>query len=347
MITIKQMCTILSKLGLTTGVGILSLLYFSLVPVHAADGAQFATTPVFAVNQNPDNLDYFSLTVSPNQTVPVAVTVNNLSPDKTHRFSTELVAATTSPSGKIDYTLSNQPRNWSDKPLLPDLVAKNQRRQTYQLTPKEERTITFHLKIPPKGFSGTILGSLYTKRLTDDNPKAKNMSFQNRFAMSNPVSLSEDFNQPRFPKLSLTTVKMTNHGGLPKLTTSIHNKSPYMFGNIKLDAKLYKRNRAQILFQQSVKNYEMAPSSTLDYAMPIGTRPLLPGRYTIQVTLSSGEKKFHLQRNFTISRKEEKQIDKNMTNKARPNYVLWLIIIILVGVITALVFYTFRRKRRH
>lgn len=36
-----------------------------------------------------------------------------------------------------------------------------------------------------------------------------------------------------------------------------------------------------------------------------------------------------------------------MTNKAQPNYVLWLIIIILVGVITALVFYTFRRKRRH
>lgn len=226
-------------------------------------------------------------------------------------------------------------------------MAKNQRRQTYQLTPKEERTITFHLKIPPKGFSGTILGSLYTKRLTDDNPKAKNMSFQNRFAMSNPVSLSEDFNQPRFPKLSLTTVKMTNHGGLPKLTTSIHNKSPYMFGNIKLDAKLYKRNRTQILFQQSVKNYEMAPSSTLDYTMPIGTRPLLPSRYTIQVTLSSGEKKFPLQRHFTISRKEEKQIDKNMTNKAQPNYVLWLIIIILVGVITALVFYTFRRKRRH
>ncbi|WP_413526352.1 hypothetical protein [Latilactobacillus curvatus] len=50
MITIKQMCTILSKLGLTTGVGILSLLYSSLVLVHAADGAQFATTPVFAVN---------------------------------------------------------------------------------------------------------------------------------------------------------------------------------------------------------------------------------------------------------------------------------------------------------
>ncbi|WP_375710864.1 WxL protein host-binding domain-containing protein [Latilactobacillus curvatus] len=74
---------------------------------------------------------------------------------------------------------------------------------------------------------------------------------------------------------------MTNHGGLPKLITSIHNKSPYMFGNIKLDAKLYKRNRTQILLQQSVKNYEMAPSSTLDYAMPIGTRPL---------TLSSGEK---------------------------------------------------------
>lgn len=75
---------------------------------HAEEGAGFTVTPVLGKGQTDPAAGYFSIKGEQNESYPVTVAVQNLTENENQDFDVQLVQATTSNNGHIDYTPSSK-----------------------------------------------------------------------------------------------------------------------------------------------------------------------------------------------------------------------------------------------
>ena len=59
----------------------------------------------------------------------------------------------------------------------------------------QTKNITFNLKLPQDNIKGTVLGSVYVRKVPKETAKSKGVGVRNAFAMTIPVIISEDFNK--------------------------------------------------------------------------------------------------------------------------------------------------------
>lgn len=330
----------LGILGLLVGIG-------SFMPKVHAEGAEFTITPQFGAGQTDSSVGYFSIKADDDQTYPLTVNVQNLSTKTEHTFTAKLVAASTTNSGSIDYTPNNQLMTKSKAPLLPDLAAtKSDRKQTFTLEPGASKDITFNVKVPKKGFKGTILGSVYVKRASSETTQKSGVGINNQFAMTMPVILAQNFDQKVKPKLSLTMAKMKSGTGAPQVVGRIENSAPTMFGQIKMHAWLTKQGQTKKLYQKSATKLAMAPRSTFEYAIDTNNKLLPAGKYTYYVKMKSGEKTFNLKHNFTVDQATRQNVNKSMINPDKSiNWWIWGPVAVLIILAIALLAYFIGKKR--
>lgn len=311
---------------------------------HAADsgGADFTVKSIPGNGQTDPNLDYYALSVEPNQTYPLTATIENLSSTKTLDFEASLITATTSSHGSINYTPAPFKRDKSAAVVLPELSQNKVTKQKISIPPNMQKNITFTLQIPENGIYGTVLGSVYVHRLDDGAKQSKaNLGVTNQFSMALPVMITQGTPPKISPKLALTDVIQDTTAGAAHLVANIHNASPVMFGKIHLNAKVYKgsdTNGTPILTQKD-QNFQMAPNSTLQYNLrTTNGKALDPGNYAIKVNLTSGDKSFDLKQNFAINNtaavnKRLIKSNKNTTN----SLMLWIILGVLALLILILI----------
>ncbi|WP_208421893.1 DUF916 and DUF3324 domain-containing protein [Latilactobacillus fragifolii] len=314
--------------------------------VHA-EGAEFTVTPEYGGGQTDASLGYFSIKAENGQTYPLTVNVQNLNMEKANDFNAQLVAASTSNSGHIDYTPTHQKMVKTKAPLLPDLVKKGADQQSFSLAPGALKKVTFMIKVPDKGFKGTVLGSIYVKRTSNNEVSKKGFGINNRFAMTIPVVMTQDFDQKLTPKLSLTMAKVEATSGVPQVVGRIANSAPTMFGQIKLNAWVTRKNQTKKLYEKRAAKLSMAPWSTFKYAIDTNNQILPKGQYTYHVKMVSGKKTFNLKRNFTVDDQARAQVNQTLINpeKAGLNWWLWGSIGMIGILMIALMAYLIGRKR--
>ena len=315
--------------------------------VHA-EGAEFSVNPVYTDGQTDKRLGYLSIKADDAKTYPLTVEVQNLNTKQSNTFDAQLVAASTTDNGTIDYTPGKQVMVKSKAPLLPDLVAKADRKQSFTIDAGATKKVTFQVKIPKKGFKGTILGSIYVKRTSSQQSEKKGFGVTNSFAMTVPTVLSQDFGQKITPKLSITMAKLeSGSGGVPQVVARIANHDPVMFGQIKMNAWITKQGQTKKLYKKNAEKLAMAPRSTFKYAIDTNNKLLPKGKYTYHVKMVSGKKTFNLKRNFTVDGAAREQVNKTLVNPEKPgiNWWLWGSLGILLVLVIALIAYLIGRKR--
>lgn len=311
-----------------------------------AEGAEFTVTPEYGVGQTDKSLGYFSIKAENSQTYPLTVNVQNLNTKQANDFDAQLVAASTSNNGNIVYTPGSQVMAKSKAPLLPNLVAKADRKQSFTLEAGASKNITFNIKIPKNGFKGTILGSIYVKRTSSHETQKKGFGINNSFAMTTPAIVSQDFDTKIMPKLSLTSAKLESGSGVPQVIGRIQNSEPVMFGQIKMNAWITKKDQSKKLYKKSAEKLSMAPRSTFDYAIDTNNELLPKGQYTYHVKMVSGKKTFNLKRNFTVDGATREQVNETLINPDKGiNWWLWGSLGILLVLVIALIAYLIGRKR--
>ncbi len=309
-------------------------------PVQAADtGSDFTIVPDFGSGQTDDQLAYYSLKTQPGQQYPLTVTVSNLSPTEELAFTVQLVAATTTDQGEINYTPATTAPDKSAAVLLPALADDQATTRTITLAPASKQQVTFDLTMPQAPLKGTVLGSVYVQRKTTSGTSQGQLGIKNQFAMALPVMLVQAGQTGLAPQLALTAIKPKATGGVATLIASIHNSAPVLFGQIALDARVYRAGAKQVLFEQTDHNYKMAPNSTLDYHINTAGKSLAPGHYQLKIKLTSGASVFNLERRFTIKKTTAAATDRQLIQK-RTHYpwLLWLLIGFGVITLGALVF---------
>lgn len=325
----------------------LLLLLIGLLPgktVEAA-GAGFTVDAIKPDNQI-SNSEFFDLKVSPNQTQDVSLRVTNL---ENHGIKVKISPnpAYTNQNGIIDYSQHDYPKDSSAQYTLPQMFSEP---QEVLLNPQESKEVTFQLKIPEESFNGSILGGFYAQEIgsSDDDTRQtakqnSTLSIKNEYSLVVGISLTEDPNQKVSPELKLNEVSAGLADERTAVLANLQNVQPKAFGEMTVDAKVYKKGDSKVLKETKKENQEMAPNSNYNFAVSWNNEPLKAGDYHLKLEAASGSKIWKFERDFTVEAKQAKLINQKAVGLPEHNY-WWLLIVLLVIILFVLTYVLGKRK---
>lgn len=312
---------------------------FFKVPNVSADSiannaAEFTISPVYPREQKEDDAGYFDLNVKKSTKVPVKVKISNLNKNQDIDYIVKVGNAITNNDGTINYTDFKNKKDKTAKYQLTDLVSKKELKQKVTVKAGESTEVIVNLNVPKQAFAGVIVGGIYVERLTNSYDNTKNgVNTKNHFSMTLPVVITEQAKAKRIAKMKLDNVAVKKG---PEITAKLHNVKPVMFGKLSIDSKITKKNRSTILVHKKVNNYQVAPNSSFDYLVSDSSNQLGAGKYTLDMHLQSGKRKWHLVKDFVITSKQGAPLTKQ-TGWLGISMMLWIVVIILILIIASLV----------
>lgn len=300
----------------------------------ANNAAEFTISPVYPREQKEDDAGYFDLNVKKSTMVPVKVKISNLNKNQDIEYLIKVGNATTNDNGTINYTNFKNKKDTTAKYQLTDFISKTELKQKVTVKAGSSSEVTVNLKVPKQKFPGMIAGGIYVERLTNAYVDEKSgMNTRNHFSMTLPIILTEQAKVKRIAKMELDKVTVKNG---PEITAKLHNVKPVMFGKLSIDSKITKKNHTKTLVHKSVNNYQVAPNSSFDYLVSDSSNQLGAGKYTLDMHLQSGKRKWHLVKDFVITSKQVAPLTKQ-TGWLGISMMLWMVVIILILIIASLV----------
>lgn len=317
---------------------VLCICFLQLPHVNADNisnnAAEFTISPVYPREQKEDDAGYFDLNVKKSTTVPVKVKISNLNKNQDIEYLIKVGNATTNDNGTINYTNFKNKKDTTAKYQLTDFISKTELKQKVTVKAGSSSEVTVNLKVPKQKFPGMIAGGIYVERLTNAYVDEKSgMNTRNHFSMTLPIILTEQAKVKRIAKMELDKVTVKNG---PEITAKLHNVKPVMFGKLSIDSKITKKNRSTVLVHKKVNNYQVAPNSSFDYLVSDSSNQLGAGKYTLDMHLQSGKRKWHLVKDFVITSKQGAPLTKK-TGWLGISMMLWIVVIILILIIASLV----------
>ena len=317
---------------------VLCICFLQLPHVNADNisnnAAEFTISPVYPREQKEDDAGYFDLNVKKSTTVPVKVKISNLNKNQDIEYLIKVGNATTNDNGTINYTNFKNKKDTTAKYQLTDFISKTELKQKVTVKAGSSSEVTVNLKVPKQKFPGMIAGGIYVERLTNAYVDEKSgMNTRNHFSMTLPIILTKQAKVKRIAKMELDKVTVENG---PKITAKLHNVKPVMFGKLSIDSKITKKNRSTVLVHKKVNNYQVAPNSSFDYLVSDSSNQLGAGKYTLDMHLQSGKRKWHLVKDFVITSKQGAPLTKQ-TGWLGISMMLWIVVIILILIIASLV----------
>ncbi len=312
---------------------------FFKVPNVSADSiannaAEFTISPVYPREQKEDDAGYFDLNVKKSTKVPVKVKISNLNKNQDIDYIVKVGNAITNNDGTVNYTDFKNKKDKTAKYQLTDLVSKKELKQKVTVKAGESTEVIVNLNVPKQAFAGVIVGGIYVERLTNSYDNTKNgVNTKNHFSMTLPVVITEQTKAKRIAKMKLDNVVVKKG---PEITAKLHNVKPVMFGKLSIDSKITKKNHTKTLVHKSVNNYQVAPNSSFDYLVSDSSNQLGVGKYTLDMHLQSGKRKWHLVKDFVITSKQGAPLTKQ-TGWLGISMMLWIVVIILIFIIASLV----------
>ncbi len=300
----------------------------------------FDAEAILPKNQQSD-ASYYDLRVRPGNNERLFIRLRNLTNEK-QTVIIKTNNAVTNRNGAIDYSKSKT--KLLGGPTFKQMISGP---QIVTLNPKEVRKVDYHLKIPSKGFEGTVLGGFYCyakspKRTT----KQQSLSLINNFAYTIGAKLRCSNSQVR-PKLSLEKVTPGLDNGYLTVFATLQNSAPTLLSKLQMRATVTKKGHRKVLKET---NQQISIAPRVRFRLPISwdNQPLKSGKYVLTIVLKSATgKKWQLSKEFTITDADTKLNQKAVeVKKPINNRLIYLIIGLLIGVILLLSGYIYRMKRK-
>lgn len=279
-------------------------------------------------NQINKTLTYFDLKMEPKQKQDITLTVTNSS-DQEETIIISPNVAITNQNGVIDYGQSGGKLDSSLKNPLTSIISK---KQEVKLAPNESKEVAFTLQMPEKPFDGTVLGGFYiTKKENEKELKEeKNVQIHNQFSYVIGLQIRENTDEVA-PEMLLNQVKPTLLNYRTAVTANLQNTEATLIKNLEVIAKVTQKGNTKILHETTKKDMSMAPNSNFNFPINWDNETLKSGTYMLDLVAKSGDKEWKFNKEFTISAKESKDLNKDAVEleKEAPNW--WLIIGLVVA----------------
>lgn len=238
--------------------------------------------------------DYFDLKVKPGQQQALETQLTNETSEEL-TVQINVNNAGTNSSGEIDYSLSKNKLEAAPVVLSEILTAPNQ----VTLKPKETQKLKLMLDVPKEKFDGVVLGSVHLKELKKkDNQsevKSKQVSVENDYAYVYSVRLRET---DKLAKQNFEGLSSTSSDN--QVYVNFLNDSPNLVKDMSVEILLQPKESEEVISELNVKNYRMAPFSTI--SIPLSSDVALkPGeKYQTTTKVRVDEQEWDLKSEVTI-----------------------------------------------
>ena len=255
-------------------------------------------------------------------------------------FLVKVGDAVTNDSGTIEYSNFNSGKLLTSKYKISELAKTP--KQKVVVKPGSSKIVLLNLKIPKSDFPGTLAGGVYVERLNNAKTKAKKgIVTQNHFAMTLPILLTKHPKAKRIAKMVLDKVKVTKG---PVIKAQLSNVNPVIFGQLMINAKIKPLNQNKTIVQKKVQGYQVAPNSTFNFLISQNSSKLKAGKYTLDILMKSGKRRWHYVKNFEIKTNQVVPLNKRIKLN-NLSIIMWIIMIGLILLIIALVIVILIQRR--
>ena len=322
----------------------------------SASAVNFAVIPDMPDNQINQDHGYFELQLDPNQSQTVNVTLKN-DTDKDVVVGITMARATTGMSGAVQYssTSDKDVKSLLDASFKHDIVKAVDVPDKATIPAHSSIQVPINVKMPARSFNGVMAGALSFQQLNLKQEAPENRTAViNQYAYTVGMTL-QNKQTPVTPNLKLDGVKAEQINYRTAIVAAIHNTKATYINNVAIDGFISKRNSNHKMYQVNVKadqpgaGKQIAPNSVYNLPFYLGGEPLKPGKYTLDLTMTSHDHKWHFKQNFTIAGKQAQQYNKTDVDIVKINW--WLIIgvvllvLLLIGLFIWLLWH--KRKRHH
>lgn len=269
---------------------------------------------------------YFDLKMEPAETKELSLRLINNS-DDVLTLTIETNAAITNNNGVIDYSTSAKEKQ-TDPSLKIDFNAIITGPKEITLNGKETQTVVFTLTLPKKQFDGLLLGGFYIseKNTSTSSETSDTAMIKNKLSYAIAVAVTQT-DQKISSDLQLNAVQPSLMNYRTAVTATIQNPQPEIVEALNITARIYKQNSTKLLYETTKESMRMAPNSNFDFPISWNDHVLEAGDYRLELLATSANGKWQLSKDFEITAKESKQLNKQAVElKTESNWLEWLVI---------------------
>ena len=289
------------------------LLNFGIQPVAAKEMGGYTIEGVPNSNQLDPNLGYFYLheEVGSSDTVKVKL-INTSSKEKTLRV--KVTNAATNSNGLIDYT-GNFAEHSSLKYPLTSIAEVTQEEV---VVPQESEVETeIKLTMPKERLSGVVIGGIVVSEKTTENQTNGQISLENTYSYTLGLVVTNELKVDMNKHLSieLETVQAKLDAGRKIIEASFLNPNPYIFSDAKVQGTIVSKKNNRVIKQLTKESINIAPYSVYPFQFDWQKEDLTPGTYLFKGIVTAEDKKWTLEKEFSISNNQAKTINHESVYK--------------------------------
>lgn len=314
--------------------------------------SQLSVKAILPENQLSKDSGYYDLKVTPGQTQELILKVYNMS-DKESTAKIEVNPAYTGASGSFNYSMDASERDESMKLPLSDIAKVDEH---ISIPAKSEADVKIKLTIPAEEFDGIIFGGIRVtnaekaSKAADKNEEENgSFSISNKYAYTIAVRLREKEKLPK-SDLKIKTIAASQVVGRNAVKVNLQNPTPTIIDKVTYDAKVMKKGKNEMLHEQKVSDYRIAPNTNFDFAINWDNKPFEAGDYQLEMTAKSEEtgQLWEFKQGFTISAKEAKELNDKAIDleKDYTKYIIYGAIALAILVILLIILLVVLSKKR-
>lgn len=323
-------------------------------PMVLAEELPVSVKAILPENQIIKNAGYYDLLMKPGEKQKLEFEVHN-SGDKEVTLKLAIHSAFTGDGGAFDYTRLSKEKDESLKIPLTDIATVD---GNVSVPAKGSTKVPIQLNMPDDAFEGIILGAIRVTQVeaeSDDKKdnKKSGISIDNKFAYVVAISLRNNDKEVE-ALLKLKSIGASQVAGRNTVKVQLQNPTPAMISEVTYDAKIYEKNGNDVLHQNKVSNYRVAPNTAFNFPVSWENKAFKAGTYTLKMTANSAKTKqeWVFDQDFTITAEEAKTLNENAAELETDysKYILYGgialgILLVLFGVIIVIITRKNKRKR--
>ncbi|MFD1671825.1 DUF916 and DUF3324 domain-containing protein [Agrilactobacillus yilanensis] len=304
----------------------------------SAAAPSFSAQIVQTMTDDDSKKPYFDLTLEPNETRQVQISIQNML-KKTNELKITPTIAITNDSGHAVYNDTNAKRDPSLKYAFPDLTDKA---KTIKIPGNGNETVTFNIKAPAEPFQGIIMGAYTVKSLTagsvasSTNEKV-DKHVQIGYSITTLLHSKPTAAEKVTPELKISDPQLTTYNTQPQIMINVHNVKANYLTKMTATTKIYQNDNKVPLITDKQRNLSMAANSNFDFTVPWKTGSVIAGSYRMVTEFKTKDQHWRFNQKFLITQNEATKFNKKNV-KIKPNYKPWIIMTTILLVVVILSF---------
>lgn len=333
------------------GICLIALIGLGIITSSAfAADLSFSVETKLPKNQRSKS-SYFDLDMKPGQTQNLEIEVNNYT-DKEITVEGIINPATTNINGVVEYGKSNTELDKTAPYNIKDIA--KPKKEELTIPAKGVATYEIEVKMPEKEFDGILAGGITFSEVVKEDKKAKQkeeqqqgMAIENRYSYALALLLREN-EKALDSNLLLTKVAADQVNVRNVISSDIQNPVAKYLNKLEVNYYVTKKDKSEKLYEESKKDIQMAPNSTMHLPLSLNGEKLVAGKYTMHIDAKAKEDSWKLEKDFEITAKEAKKLNEQDVSIEKDNTMMYVVIafVCLIVLFLIILFFVLKRQKK-